>query len=102
MNVSVLCFVLPPANGSIRLGKAEVRQDRLRVGDIGSTFTNISALWRNLFVKRYDNIKIIFKLHIAFVFFVWYSMNIPTKEATPPKEQEAYQHERQRIAQADR
>ncbi len=44
MNVSVLCFVLPPANGSIRLGKAEVRQDRLRVGGIGSTFTNISAL----------------------------------------------------------
>lgn len=47
MNVCVLCFVLPPANGSIRLGKAEVRQDRLRVGGIGSTFTNISALWRN-------------------------------------------------------
>ena len=38
------------------------------------------------FVKHYDNVKIIFKLHIALFLFVWYSMNIPTKEA--------YQHER--------
>ncbi len=47
-----------------------------------------------LLVKRYDNLKIILKLHIALSTFLWYSMNIPTKEATPPKEQEAYQHER--------
>ncbi len=54
----------------------------------------LSGVMILLIIGRYDNSKSIFKLHIALLTFLCYTLSIPAKEA--------YQHERQGIMQANR